>query len=80
MTNVNVIPGYYGSGRTPAFIFTYECPNGATWYCVNGGTVVNKTMDEIPDGTNVEDLNDYDCFTWNKPITELDQFIEAIES
>lgn len=79
MANVNVIPGYYGSGRTPAFIFTYQLNNGATWYCVYGGTIVNKTMDEISDGTNVETLSDYDCFTNSKPITDIDQFIEAIK-
>ena len=42
--------------------------------------MVNKTHDEIPEGTNVEDLSDHDCFTSTTPINNIEEFIEAVES
>ncbi len=79
-TLATTINGFYGSQDTPAEIFIYENRNGSKWYCVEGSCMVNKTHDEIPEGANVEDISDHDCFTNNTPIDTIEQFIEAIES
>ncbi len=79
MTNVTTINGFYGSNNTPCEVFIYENRNGSKWYCVEGSQMVNKTHDEIPEGTNVEDLNDHDCFTNSTDINNIDEFISAIE-
>ena len=72
---MNEYKGFYGSQNTPCTIFSY---NG--WYCVDGSMNVNKTFDEISNGTNVEFLNDVDCFTWSKPIESLEELIDAVEN
>jgi hypothetical protein len=69
------ISGFYGSGNTPCTVFVY-----GRWYVVEGGSVVNKTYDELNDGVNVEDLADYDCFTWSKEIESLDELIDAVDN
>lgn len=79
MNNVTTISGFYGSGNTPCEVFIYEERNGSKWYCVEGSCMVNKTHDDIPEGTNVEDLSDHDCFTSTTPINSIDEFITAIE-
>ena len=80
MNTTHTISGFYGSGNTPCEVFIYENRNGSKWYCVEGSCNVNKTYDEINDGTNVEDLSDCDCFTTKDPINDIDEFIEAVES
>ena len=79
MKNVTTINGFYGSNNTPCEVFIYENRNGSKWYCVEGSQMVNKTHDEIPEGTNVEELNDHDCFTNSTHINNIDEFISAIE-
>lgn len=78
--NLATINGFYGSQDTPCEIFVYEYRNGSKWYCVDGSCMVNKTYDDIPEGTNVEDLSDYDCFTSCTPINNIDEFIAAVEA
>jgi len=65
---------YYGSGKTQDTGYFY---NG--WYCVDGSPTVNKTFDTVEDHTDVQELNDVDCFTWSKPIESLEELIEAVE-
>jgi hypothetical protein len=67
--------GTYGSQETPCTVYYY---NG--WYCVDGSVNVNRTDETLSDGVDVELVNDYDCFTWNKPIESLDELIEAVNS
>lgn len=74
------VTGFYGSGNTPCFVNVAENKDGSRWYCVDGGTMVNLTYNEINDGVNVEHLQDVDCFTVNSPITDTDALIEAIEA
>ena len=52
------IEGFYGGiTKHPSTIFIQETSSG-TWYCVEGSLTVNKTYDEIPPGTWVEELSD----------------------
>lgn len=80
MKQATTINGFYGSRPNAAEIFIYEERDGSRWYCVEGSQMVNKTYDEIPEGTNVEELNDFDCFTWDKDIETIEEFIEAVEN
>lgn len=64
----------YGSQHTEDTGYYYD-----GWYCVHGSVNVNKTFDEVTDGTDVELLNDIDCFTWSSPINSLDELINAVE-
>lgn len=75
------IPGFYGHlTPNPCDIFVYENRDGSRWYVVDGGSMVNKTFYEIVPGTNVEDLQDVDCFTWHTRIEDMDEFIAAVEA
>ena len=67
--------GTYGSGNTKTKVFVY-----GKYYVCKGSQNVNKTHDEINEGVNVEELQDYDCFTWSKPINTLNQLIKAVEA
>lgn len=80
MTQIKVITGYYGSKNTPCAIYVSENRDGSRWYVVEGGQTVNKTFDDIAPGTNVEDIQDIDCFTWGSPIEDIYQFIASVES
>ena len=77
----NIVNGFYGHLRpNPCEVFVYQNRNGSSWYVVEGSVNVNKTFDEISDGVNVEELQDVDCFTTDKPIMNIDELIEAVES
>ena len=75
--NIFEISCQYGRG-TKNTCFVKQNYNGSFWYVVKGGTVVNKTYDNINDGIDVEILNDVDCFTVNKSINTLKQFEKAL--
>ena len=70
-----IYSGTYGSGKTPCEVFTYN-----RWYCVEGSCNVNRTYDDFFDGMDVEELDDYDCFTTTKPINSLEELVEAVNS
>ena len=74
------VSGFYGSGSTPCFVFVATNSRGASWYVVEGGSIVNKTYEDIEDGVDVDLVDDVDCLTWNRPITSEEELIEAIES
>ena len=78
--NTYTVKGTYGSGKTKTEIFVYEYSNGAKWYAAKGSSNVNKTHNEIQDGVNIEELQDFDTFSNTKPINTISQFIKAIES
>ena len=67
----------YGRG-TKGTCFVKQNYNGSFWYVVKGGTIVNKTYDDMDNGIDVECLNDIDCFTVNKPINTKKQFEKAL--
>lgn len=68
------INGTYGSHYTPCTVFYY-----AGWYCVKGSKNVNRTHEELTDGVDVEMVEDYNCFTWSKPIDSLEELISAVD-
>lgn len=72
------ISATYGSQSTPCTVFVYESPAGY-WYVVEGGTVVNLTIERLTDGVNVETVEDIDCFTWSKPIESLEELEITVE-
>ncbi len=74
------VNGTYGSNKTKTAIYTATNSNGATWYAVEGSKGVNRTYDEIEEGTDVEGLKDFDFFTWSKNIESLEDLEEAINN
>ena len=75
MKTEKVVNGTYGSSRTACTVFVF-----GNWYVCEGGQTVNATYDEIEDGVNIEELNDYDCFTWSSPIESLEELINAVHN
>ena len=67
------VSGTYGSQKTPCTVLVYK-----GWYCVEGSVNVNRTHEEIEDGVDVEELSDYDCFTWSSPIDTLEELMMAV--
>jgi len=53
------VNGTYGSNHTPCTVFYYD-----GWYCAEGSVNVNRTADDVEEGVNIEELSDYDTFTW----------------
>lgn len=77
--SIFTIDGTYGSSKTPCDVFVYET-NGGYWYCVEGSLNVNFTYDEMPQGVDVEELSDSDCFTWSSPIESEEDLETAVDS
>lgn len=70
------IIGTYGSNKTETTIYCYR-----GWYVCHGSKNVNRTDEHfLIDGVDVEELKDYDVFTWSKDIESLNELIEAVES
>jgi hypothetical protein len=74
------ILGTYGSQNTKTTVLIAEQSNGKKYYTSEGGKIVNITFDEITEGASIEPLNDIDCFTMNKPINNLTDLENAINS
>ena len=72
--------GSYGSGQTEDTILVAEMSDDSSWYCVEGSTNVNRTMEELEDGVWVEELDDFDTFTASKPVESLDDLEREVES
>ena len=72
--NGQELNGYYGSGHTPCTVYEYK-----GWYCVEDSQNVNRTFDDLKDGVDVEEADDYDFFTASSPIGSLEELIEAVE-
>jgi hypothetical protein len=73
MNTAKTINGFYGSNHTPCEIYTLD-----GWYVVDGSLTVNRTYEDIEDGVDVEELSDYDCFTWSSPINSEEELEAAI--
>lgn len=74
------VSGFYGSNETPVTVLVCEMIDGARWFCVAGSIQANCTYDDIVEGTNVELLEDVDCFTRSKPIEDLETLIIAVQA
>lgn len=78
MREVNIV---YGSSHNKGVAFVKDTIFGhSRWYVVEGGTTVNKTCDEIEEGCDVEELQDFDCCTSKDPINSLEEFEKFLES
>jgi hypothetical protein len=74
------ISGTYGSSKTPCTVFVAEKGVGS-WYCVEGSQNVNFVyQNELPNGVDVEELEDLDFFYYSKPINSLEELENAINS
>ena len=80
MANLREVSGTYGSGNTPCTVFVYEFLSGKKWYAAEGSLNVNKTYDDIEDGVDIEELHDFDAFTWSSPINSLEELEIAVEA
>ena len=75
---MNTINGTYGSNQTPCNVFFNE---DSGWYCVEGSLNVNQCDPALlVDGVDVEELEDYDCFTWSSEIETEEELEQAIEA
>ena len=63
-------------------VFVYGSERFGFWYCVTGGTIVNKTYDEFYDGIEIEKINDENegTFTWTNPIESIEELALAVIS
>ena len=50
------------------------------WYVVRGGEIVNYTRMDLGQVESVEEIEDEDCFTWDKGIKSLNELIKAVEA
>ena len=50
------------------------------WYAVRGGEIVNYTRMDLGQVESVEEIEDEDCFTWDKGIKSLNELIKAVKS
>lgn len=79
MSALKTVTGTYGSWKTPCEVFVYETPNGY-WYAVDGSKNVNCTQEDINEGVDVEELQDFDCFTWGHKICSPEELERAVLS
>ena len=77
--STDTIRGTYGSSHTPCDVFTYTTRRG-TWYAVEGSSNVNRTFDDVVDGVNVEELTDFDYFSWTDGINSEEDLERAVEA
>lgn len=57
----------------PVTVYVVENGDGSRWYVAEGGTLVNLTYDSIDEGTNIELVEDIDCFSVGECIESLEQ-------
>ena len=69
------INGTYGGSKTACEIYTHR-----GWYVVKGSVNVNRTYDDLQDGIDVEEIQDYDFFTADKPINSEENLINELNS
>lgn len=61
-------------------VVVFAATNGHEfWYIQTGGEVINVTLNPIISGTNLEEVDDIDCFTWPDGVHREEDLIEAIE-
>lgn len=80
MSKIYEITARYGNeGKNETNCFVYETRHGC-WYVAEGSVNVNFVpMESLEDGVWLEELQDTDCFTWSKPIDDVDEFQTAVE-
>ena len=79
MKTINEINGFVGGiTKRPNTIFICENNDGSTWYVAEGGNCVNRTWQTIENGTWIEELSDYDCYTVTEPINTIEEFENSL--
>lgn len=78
MSNLREVQGYYGKS-TPTTIFVYDKRNGSRWYAVEDSVNINCTYDEIEEGTNVENLSDFDTMGADNPVNSLEDLEREVD-
>ena len=74
--NSKTITGTYGSGKHPCEIFI-DLDDG--WYTAEDSMNVNQTdPNSLIDGVHIEELIDFNTFTWKEPINNLEEFEKAV--
>lgn len=63
-----------GKGKEKT-VYVYE-----GWYVVRGGKIVNYTYMDLGQVETVEEIQDEDCFTWDKGIKSLNELIKAVKA
>lgn len=69
-----------GKNPHPCKVLVIEQYNGLKYYVEKGGLIVNMTYDVIDAETNLNDVLDIDCFSWDNPINTLEELEKAIEA
>lgn len=72
MKGILKIKGVNGKEET---VYVY-----GNWYVVRGGEIVNYTRMDLGQVESIEEIEDEDCFTWNKGIKSLNELIKAVKS
>lgn len=78
--NTNTHTVIYNASGDTCECYTYTTRRGLIYYVCDGGSLVNMTYDTIEDGTDINEVSDVDCFTWNKPIESEQELMEAVEA
>jgi|GEM_PF-6966609 len=47
---------------------------GETWYCQDGGSMVNLTYEDVVEGTDIEKICDIDCLSLDEPVYSPEGF------
>lgn len=76
--NTYMIRATYGSQRIICDCYVLENRNGSKWYVIDGSVNVNCTYDELTAGTDLEQVQDCDMFTWSSPIYSEEQLEYAV--
>ena len=74
MYNTNEIDGTYGGSQTPCTVLVY-----GEWYCVAGSRNVNATREDLDDGVDIEQLDDYDTSSASHDIDTLESLVNHVD-
>lgn len=74
------VNGTYGASKKPCTVFVCENEYGSSWYAVEDSININATMEEIEEGVNVEQVNDFDTVSADNLIQDLEDFKSELEN
>lgn len=76
------VSGTYGSNHISCTVLCATQRDGTTFYCVQGSSNVNQTLETelMTDGVDVETIEDFDYFSWGEPIDYLNELEDAINA
>ena len=73
------VSGTYGSDKTPCDVYVYEDWGASRWYAVDGSANVNCTWQNIEDGVDVEEIEDFNMFTWPDGVHSEEELEDAVD-